>query len=97
MKTLFAAALVAGTIAGFGIASAAPMAPAPLTVHADVIQVAGGCGPGMHRGPYGGCRVNRGYVAPRRYYAPPPRYYAPRPVVRRCGPGMYWRGGRCWR
>ncbi len=97
MKTLFAAALVAGTIAGFGIANAAPMAPAPLSAQADVIQVAGGCGRGMHRGPYGGCRVNRRpvYVAPHRY-VPAPRYYA-RPAVRRCGPGMYWRGGRCWR
>jgi hypothetical protein len=26
----------------------------------DVIQVAGGCGPGWHRGPWGGCRRNWG-------------------------------------
>jgi hypothetical protein len=27
-----------------------------------VTQVAGGCGPAGHRGPYGGCRYNRGPV-----------------------------------
>src|SRR5258708_38639062 len=43
MKYLFAAVLLASTVAGFGAANAA-----------------GGCGPGMHRGPYGGCRVNGG-------------------------------------
>ena len=50
MKYVFAAALVASTVAGFSAANAA-----------------GGCGPGFHRGPYGGCRPNRGVVvvAPR--------------------------------
>src|SRR5260370_20474137 len=43
MKYLFAAVLLASTVAGFGAANAA-----------------GGCGPGMHRGPYGGCRGNGG-------------------------------------
>src|SRR5260370_39110008 len=43
MKYLFAAVLLASTVAGFGASNAA-----------------GGCGPGMHRGPYGGCRVNGG-------------------------------------
>src|SRR4051812_17045720 len=64
MKTLFAAVLVAGTLAGFSAADAA-----------------GGCGPGFHRGPYGGCRPQCGAVvgAPR-VVAPPP-VGAPPPLV----------------
>lgn len=89
MKTIFAAALVAGTVLGFGVANAAPMAPVAPATQGDVIQVAGGCGPGMHRGPYGGCRVNRGRVV-----VVPPRIVRP---ARRCPPGMFWRHGRCWR
>jgi hypothetical protein len=46
---------------GFGLAAvsasrAMPVAPAGQSVSSDVIRVAGGCGPGFHRGPYGGCR-----------------------------------------
>jgi hypothetical protein len=72
MKTLFAAILVAGTLAGFSAANAA-----------------GGCGPGFHRGPYGGCRPNGGAVV-----------VAPAPVVvvrpgRVCPRGFAWRAGRC--
>jgi hypothetical protein len=89
MKTIFAAALVAGTMMGFGIANAAPIAPAVPTVQGDIIQVAGGCGRGFHRGPRGGCRVNRGRVV-----VVPPRFVRP---ARRCPPGMFWRHGRCWR
>jgi hypothetical protein len=44
MKYLFAAALIAGTVASFGSAA----------------NAAGGCGPGFHRGPYGACRANAG-------------------------------------
>jgi hypothetical protein len=33
-----------------------PLAPLDRAVSADTIRVAGGCGPGWHRGPYGGCR-----------------------------------------
>jgi hypothetical protein len=76
MKCLFAAVVVASTIAGFGAANAA-----------------GGCGPGFHRGPYGGCRPNGGVVvvAPR---------VVERPVVvvprgRICPIGFSWRYGRC--
>jgi len=47
----------------------APLAQAP---NADIIEVAGGCGPGWHRGPYGGCRRNyaRPYLhaCPRGWY-----------------------------
>ncbi|NGX95579.1 MAG: hypothetical protein G4V63_10220 [Candidatus Afipia apatlaquensis] len=79
MKTLFAAALLAVSVAGFGTANAMPLAPAS-GASADVIQVAGGCGPGFHRGPYGGCRANRGRVVVVRP-----------PVVRKC---RYWGPGR---
>ena len=71
MKYLFAAALVATTIAGFGAANAA-----------------GGCGPGFHRGPYGGCRPNGDVVVVER----------PAVVVvpgRACPVGFAWRYGRC--
>ena len=78
MKTLFAAVLVAGTLAGFSAANAA-----------------GGCGPGFHRGPYGGCRPNGGAVV-----VVPRVVVAPAPVVvvrpgRVCPYGFAWRAGRC--
>lgn len=72
MKTLFAAAFLLATAAGFSAASAMPVAPA--STGTDVIHVAGGCGPGFHRGPRGGCRANAVIVV--------------RPAVRRCPPGM---------
>jgi hypothetical protein len=33
-----------------------PLAPIDARQENNVIRVAGGCGPGWHRGPYGGCR-----------------------------------------
>ena len=80
--------LIASAFAVLGLSAAAPSqampfapadkAPSPFTL------TAGGCGPGFHRGPYGGCRVNGGgaYVHP---YAHP---YA-HPYGRHC----WWRGG----
>jgi hypothetical protein len=53
-------------------------------------NAAGGCGPGWHRGPMGGCQPNRRVVVVERP--------APAVVVRPgrvCGPGMVWRYGRC--
>ncbi len=38
-------------------AQAMPVAPAP-AADAGVTLVAGGCGPGFHRGPFMGCRPN---------------------------------------
>jgi hypothetical protein len=35
---------------------AMPVAPLDQSVSTDTIQVAQGCGPGWHRGPYGRCR-----------------------------------------
>jgi hypothetical protein len=57
MNKLIAFAFMVG-LSG-SAAQAMPLAPeqAPASI---IIQVAGGCGPGFHRGPYGGCRPNRG-------------------------------------
>ena len=75
MKTILA--VFALTVAVTGSSLALPVAP--LTGNSDVIQVAGGCGPGMHRGPYGGCRRN---------FANPAAHACPRGF--HIGPG-----GRC--
>ena len=52
IATVFAVGMTAGT------AHAMPLAPLAPTASSDVIEVAGGCGRGWHRGPYGGCRAN---------------------------------------
>jgi len=58
-KTVLFAASVA-----FALAFAQPGAQAFTTTFGqpaqatDIVPVAGGCGPGWHRGPYGGCRRN---------------------------------------
>jgi hypothetical protein len=69
MKTLVAAAFFASLIAG---AATAMPAQAP---NANIIEVAGGCGAGWHRGPYGGCRRNFAHPAehacPRGYHIGP--------------------------
>lgn len=79
MKYLFAAAVLVTT--AFAGMSAA--------------EAAGGCGPGWHRGPYGGCVRNRGEVV-----VVPGAVVVERPIVveprgRGCGPGFVWRYGRC--
>jgi hypothetical protein len=58
MKKIFAvSALVIGFgLFGLGTSSAMPLAPLGQAASGDTIQVAGGCGWGWHRGPYGGCR-----------------------------------------
>jgi hypothetical protein len=91
MKKLFAAALLAATVAGFGTAGAMPLAPLTAADTAGVIQVAQGCGPGWARGPYGRCQpmYRRGPVIVDR---------GPVVVVRPgrgCPPGFVWRAGRC--
>jgi hypothetical protein len=56
---------IVGAFAGLALmafpmaAQALPAAPLGTAADSAVIQVAGGCGPGFHRGPYGGCRPNR--------------------------------------
>jgi len=59
MNKLVAFAFILG-LSG-GAAQAVPMAPGQ-TPASMIIKVEGGCGPGFHRGPYGGCRPNRGDV-----------------------------------
>jgi hypothetical protein len=84
MKYLFAAAILV-TTAFAGISAA---------------EAAGGCGPGFHRGPYGGCVRNGGaiVVAPGAVVVRRP-VVVERPVVvvapRGCPRGFAWRGGRC--
>jgi hypothetical protein len=58
MNKLIATAFLASTLISAGIANAMPMTPLAPAQDNDVIRVAGGCGPGMHRGPYGGCLQN---------------------------------------
>ncbi|MCW6507393.1 GCG_CRPN prefix-to-repeats domain-containing protein [Lichenifustis flavocetrariae] len=44
----------------FAIGGAEAMPAAPLAQDSPVILARAGCGFGAHRGPYGGCRLNRG-------------------------------------
>ena len=61
-------------------------------------NAAGGCGPGWHRGPYGGCQPNRRVVvvapAPVVVVRPAPVIVV-RPGPRVCPYGTAWRYGRC--
>jgi len=59
---LIGLALAAGVTAFATQASAAPIAPLGQD-DAQIVLVAGGCGPGWHRTPWGGCRPN--WVGPR--------------------------------
>jgi hypothetical protein len=54
----------------------------PLSIGSATAE--GGCGPGFHRGPYGGCRPNRGPIV----VVPGAAVVAPAPVV--CGAGFRW-------
>jgi len=63
MKSLLATAIV---LAFAGTAQALPVNS--LQPPSDVIQVAGGCGAGWHRGPHGGCIRN--YAQPWRHACP---------------------------
>jgi hypothetical protein len=73
MKTLVAAAFFASLIAG--AATAMPLGPTAQGLQSDIIQVAGGCGRGWHRGTYGGCRRNwanpAAHACPRGYHIGP--------------------------
>jgi hypothetical protein len=79
MKKFIAAAFLFSTIAGTGVANALPLLSPAQAPTPDIIEVAGGCGPGWHRGPYGGCLRN---------YANPAAHACPRGY--HIGPG-----GRC--
>lgn len=86
MGKLFLSFVAGGAMALTAVsAQAFPSAPSTSPqLPSDVIHVAGGCGPGWHRGPGGACRPNRGpvVVAPRPVVvAPAPVVVVPRPVV----------------
>ena len=74
MNRLIATAFVFGVMVTG--AHAMPLAPLAPATNSDVIEVARGCGPGWHRGPYSGCRRNFArpwlHACPRGWY--PGRY-----------------------
>ena len=74
MNRLIAMAFAGGCLLGASAAQAMPQAPL-IPPGADVIRVAGGCGPGWHRGPYGGCRRN--YLNPAAHACPRGWYLGP--------------------
>ena len=76
MNKLFAFALITAAV-GFSAIAAEAMPFGNQTQDSLVVQVAGGCGIGFHRGPYGGCRRN-GYYGGRYWGAP---YYGGPPVI----------------
>jgi hypothetical protein len=55
MRKIIVAAFVLGLVAN--AAQAMPLAPVA-SANANIVRIAGGCGPGWHRGPYGGCLRN---------------------------------------
>jgi hypothetical protein len=79
IRTVFAAALALGTI--ISSAQAMPLVSFGAQSNGDVIAVAGGCGAGWHRGPYGGCLRN---------FANPAAHACPRGF--HIGPGGACRG-----
>ena len=90
MNRLIAIAFLASALIGAGATQAMPLAPLVPAANADVIEVAGGCGPGWHRGPYGGC-VRNGVVVVR----PAPEVVVVAPRARVCPYGFVWAYGRC--
>jgi hypothetical protein len=73
MRHMLAAAFLLGTIAG--TAQAMPISSPATTANPDIVKVAGGCGAGWHRGPYGGCLRNFAnpgdHACPRGYHIGP--------------------------
>jgi len=67
------------------LAVSAPIAvvqAAPVVDRSMIVQVAGGCGEGWHRGPNGGCRKN--YREDQKAKHPCPRGYYLSPRTGRC-------------
>jgi Spy/CpxP family protein refolding chaperone len=56
MKTLLVSMVVSGAVMFVASAQAMTVAPVDPDQVSRITRVAGGCGPGWHRGPYGGCR-----------------------------------------
>jgi len=95
MRKLIALAFFA-CIGLAGASSSQAMTPALLD-NAQVgmtIQIAGGCGAGFHRGPYGGCRPNGGggavVVAPGAVVVAPVGRCGGRGTHRVCNPQRCW-------
>src|SRR5499433_1894531 len=86
----------------FAAAQSMPLAPLQQAQANLTIPVAGGCGLGFHRGPYGGCRRNGYYggvyyggaVAPGVVVAPGVAIAAPVVVAPRCR--RVCNPYRCW-
>ncbi|MET0676672.1 MAG: hypothetical protein ABW175_12820 [Bradyrhizobium sp.] len=84
-KQLVAAALAVSAMMAGPAAQAFTLPAQPNVTDENVVHVAGGCGLGWHRGPWGGCRPN--YYAYYRPYA----YAAPGGCVWRTTPyGTRW-------
>jgi uncharacterized membrane protein len=66
--SIIAAFIAAMALAGLSPALAMPIVPLDQAETAAITLVAGGCGSGMHRGPGGECRRNKGRVACGRGY-----------------------------
>lgn len=73
MKSIAAIIFGVGLIAGAASAQAMPLSP--MSSDSLVTQVAGGCGAGWHRGPYGGCQRN--YAQPWKHACPRGWYLGP--------------------
>lgn len=74
MKKILTTSILGLALLAAGGASAMPLAPLS-PASADVIEVAGGCGKGWHRGPNGGCRRN--YAQPWLHPCPRGWYLGP--------------------
>ena len=79
IRTVFAAVITLGVT--ISSAQAMPLAPLGTGTNGEIIAIAGGCGAGWHRGPYGGCLRN---------YANPAAHACPRGY--HIGPGGACRG-----
>lgn len=73
LRHVLAVAFVLGTV--MGSADAMPVSPLVASAYGNVVEVAGDCGVGWHRGPYGGCLRNyanpAAHACPRGYHIGP--------------------------
>ena len=95
MRKAFCASVI--VLLGLAAAPAQAMPIAPLSgASPDITLVAGGCGAGFHRGPYGGCVRNAVAVAPGVAVGAPavvvgaPAVVAPRTYFTYGGRRCYW-------
>ena len=103
MKKLFALVFI---VAGLGVSAvAAPAMPFSNNRNQGnlVAPVAGGCGIGWHRSPYGGCARNiyglfgmGFYYVPHPYYPPRVSYDGPAPCKGRAVHNVCDIFGQCW-